>query len=166
MNYPTLYTVVLSLFGKWTYPKRKEFASRSRSLFRRVLVCRKVKRNHKFRPLKVVSLFLKWESEFLSVKRCLLCKTVYRSPCVALKGSIEIDIFIQERFNELIYGNNTIIKCGIWKPVKFHLISHLWSGYKMKPTLIQRYRQKSFHVWSSWLNEILQAFRCHILWLY
>ena len=33
------------------------------------------------------------------------------------------DIFIiQERFNKLIYGINTIIKCGIRQPVKFHIV--------------------------------------------
>ena len=35
----------------------------------------------------------------------------------------KIDIFIQERFNKLIYGINTIIKCGISQPVKFQLVS-------------------------------------------
>ena len=29
----------------------------------------------------------------------------------------------QERFNKLIYGINTIIKCGTWQPVKFQLVS-------------------------------------------
>ena len=42
------------------------------------------------------------------------------------KGSIlrKIDIFIiQEMFNKLTYGINTIIKCGIGQPVKFQLVS-------------------------------------------
>ena len=30
---------------------------------------------------------------------------------------------IQERFNKLIFGINTIIKCGTWQPVKFQLVS-------------------------------------------
>ena len=34
---------------------------------------------------------------------------------------------IQERFNKLIYGINTIIKCGTWKPVKFQLASQSWN---------------------------------------
>ena len=41
--------------------------------------------------------------------------------------SSKIDIFIQERLNKLIYGIDTIIKCGIWQPVKFHKIWHLWT---------------------------------------
>ena len=40
--------------------------------------------------------------------------------------------FIQERFDKLIYGINTIIKYGIWQPVKFQLVSRFWSGLKMK----------------------------------
>ena len=36
--------------------------------------------------------------------------------------SSKIDIFfIQERFNKLIYGINTIIKFGIWQPVSVNL---------------------------------------------
>ena len=31
--------------------------------------------------------------------------------------SSKTDIFIQERFRQLIYSINTIIKCGIWQPV-------------------------------------------------
>ena len=76
-----------------------------------------------------------------------------------LKGSIFLKnrhFIVQERFNKLIYGVNTIIKCGIWQPVKIQLVSCLWSGSKMKriffriselmlPTLIQRYDKKSFH---------------------
>ena len=34
---------------------------------------------------------------------------------------------IQERFNKLIYGINTIIKCGTWQPVKFQLVSRSWN---------------------------------------
>ena len=33
----------------------------------------------------------------------------------------------QERFNKLIYGINTIIKCGTWQPVKFQRCQTLWS---------------------------------------
>ena len=29
------------------------------------------------------------------------------------------DILIQDRFNKLIYGINTIVKYGIWHPVNF-----------------------------------------------
>ena len=32
-----------------------------------------------------------------------------------------IDVFLQERFNKLIFGINRIIKCGIWQPVNFSL---------------------------------------------
>ena len=44
-----------------------------------------------------------------------------------LKGSIFLKnrhFIIQELFNKLIYGINTIIKCGICQPVKFQLVSH------------------------------------------
>ena len=42
----------------------------------------------------------------------------------------------------------------------FYRISEL-----MLPTLIQRYDKKSFHFKNERLTEILQAVRCHILWL-
>ena len=41
--------------------------------------------------------------------------------------SSKIDIF-HPRFNKYIYGINTIIKCGIWQPAKFQLISWFWTG--------------------------------------
>ena len=47
---------------------------------------------------------------------------LYRSD----NGSIFIKnrhFIIQERFDKLIYGINTIIKCGILQPVKFQLVS-------------------------------------------
>ena len=47
-------------------------------------------------------------------------------PGRGLKGSIFLKnthIIIQERFNKLIYGINTITKCGTWQPVKFQLVS-------------------------------------------
>ena len=54
--------------------------------------------------------------------------------------SSKIDIFfIQERFNNLIYSINTIIKCGIWEPVKFQLVSCL-----LLATLIQRHDKNHF----------------------
>ena len=37
----------------------------------------------------------------------------FYSNIVKAPYSSKIDIFIQERFNKLIYGINTIIKCGI-----------------------------------------------------
>ena len=54
----------------------------------------------------------------------------------------------------------TIIICGIWQRVKFQLVSHFWTGSKMKwffyhiselmlATLIQRYDKKSLYFWSS-----------------
>ena len=46
--------------------------------------------------------------------------------------SSKIDIFIQERFNKLIYSINMIIKCGIWQPVKSKLVFHFWTGSKIK----------------------------------
>ena len=41
--------------------------------------------------------------------------------CV-FKGTIFLKnryFIIEERLNKLIYGINTIIKCGTWQPVKF-----------------------------------------------
>ena len=71
--------------------------------------------------------------------------------------SSKIDIFIQERFHKLIYGTNTIIKCGTWQPAKFqlHVVSRSWTGTKMKwfflsylwintPKLIQWYDKNHF----------------------
>ena len=52
-------------------------------------------------------------------------------PAGAMTPSAEF-LFIQERFNKLIYGINTIIKCGIWQPVKFQLVSCFWTGSKLK----------------------------------
>ena len=34
---------------------------------------------------------------------------------------------IQERFNELICCVKTIIKCGVWQPVKFLIVSRSWN---------------------------------------
>ena len=83
--------------------------------------------------------------------------------------SSKIDIFIQERFNKLLYAINTIIKCGIWQPVKFQLVSRFWTG--TLPTLIQGYDKNPFFFFfdpfQEWeTTEILQAVRCHILRLY
>ena len=77
-----------------------------------------------------------------------------------IKGSIFLKnrhFIIQERFHKLVYGINTIIKCGIWQPVKFQFLVS-WAGSKMKwffffffriselmlPTLIQRYNKNHF----------------------
>ena len=67
-----------------------------------------------------------------------------------------MDISSQERFNKFIYSINTIIKDGIWQPVKFQLVSHVLTGSKMKlffyriselmlATLIQRFDKKKNH---------------------
>ena len=52
--------------------------------------------------------------------QCLLWQvlTILKAPYFS-----KIDIFIQERFNKLIYSINTITKYGIWQPVKFQLVS-------------------------------------------
>ena len=34
---------------------------------------------------------------------------------------------VQERFNKLIHGINTIIKCDTWQPVKFQSVSRIWN---------------------------------------
>ena len=75
-------------------------------------------------------------------------------------------LFIQEMFNKLTYGINTIIKCGTWQPVKFQLVSlsgnemifivsinsEIW--YKTISFLIQ-FKNKR-------LTEILQAVRAQL----
>ena len=43
-----------------------------------------------------------------------------------------LDIIIQEQFYKLVYGINTIIKCGTWQPVKFQLVSRSQTRSKMK----------------------------------
>ena len=69
--------------------------------------------------------------------------------------SSKIDIFhpLIIYINKYIHGINTIIKCGIWQPVKFQLISWFWTGYKwndvllyfwMLATWIQRYDKNHF----------------------
>ena len=49
---------------------------------------------------------------------------------LVFKGSIFLDIFIQERFDKLIYCIKTIIKCVILQPVKFKLVSRFRTGSK------------------------------------
>ena len=87
-----------------------------------------------------------------SHKSCLLHRkwwksAVYQVPSNQFQGktyshlkapySSKIDIFfIQERFNKLIYSINMIIKCGIWQAVKFQLVSHFWTGSKIKIFLL------------------------------
>ena len=71
--------------------------------------------------------------------------------------SSKIDIFIQERFNKLIYSIYTIIKCGIRQPVKFQLDFHFWTGSKMK----WFYFRDTIKIISFY--EFLQAVKCHIL---
>ena len=77
----------------------------------------------------------------------------------------------------MIYSINTIIKCSIWQPVKFQLVSLFLNWIKndiffyriselMLATLSQRYNKKSFHFKDRRLTEILRAVRCHILWLF
>ena len=34
---------------------------------------------------------------------------------------------IQEKTNKLIYGINTLIKCGTWQRVKIQLVSRSWN---------------------------------------
>ena len=78
--------------------------------------------------------------------------------------------------NKLIYCIYTIVKCGIWQPVKFHLVSRVYTESKMKWIFFLSYlwinvtninsmiKYKSFHFWAS-SRTSLQAARCHILWL-
>ena len=73
-----------------------------------------------------------------------------------VKGPIFVKkrhFLIQERFIKLIYSINTIIKCGIWQPVKLKLSLSFLNWIKnemifyriselMLATLIQRYDKK------------------------
>ena len=40
--------------------------------------------------------------------------------------SSKIDIFAWERFDKLTDGIKSIIKCGIWQPIKFQSVSRFW----------------------------------------
>ena len=80
-----------------------------------------------------------------------------------VKGSIFLKnrhFMIQERFNKLIFGINTIIKCGTLQPEKFQVVCCSWNEMIFYPiselmlaTLIQRYDKKSFHFWFSSKRE-------------
>ena len=81
---------------------------------------------------------------------------------ISLKNS---HFIIQESFNKLIYAIKTIVKCGIWQPVKFDLVSRSWNEmifYRiselMLPTLIQIYDKKHFNFWSSSNTSDLMKF--------
>ena len=73
---------------------------------------------------------------------------------IKIKGSISLKnrhFIVQERFNKLIHGINTIIKCDTWQPVKFQSDSRIWNEmifYRiselMLPILIQRYDKNHF----------------------
>ena len=43
--------------------------------------------------------------------------------------SLKIGILSSKKvwINAVIYGINTIIKCGTWQPVKFQLVSRSWN---------------------------------------
>ena len=81
---------------------------------------------------------LLWEARLMGnedlKKKCLLFMLLLLKQGLMTKApySTKIDIFIQERFNKLIYGINIIIKYGIWQPVKFQFVSRFWSGSKVK----------------------------------
>ena len=60
---------------------------------------------------------------------------------MCVNGSILLKnrrFIIPKSFNELIYGINTIIKCGIRQPVKFKLLK--------LAALIQRYDKNHFSI--------------------
>ena len=68
-------------------------------------------------------------------KKCFLTLWLTAYMFLHLKApySSKTDIFfIKKRFNKLTYIIKTIIKCGIWQPVKFQLVSCFWTGSKMK----------------------------------
>ena len=116
--------------------------------------------------------YLKWKLESIASDR----------RCLRFIGTIFFknrQFIIQERFNKLIYGTDTTIKCGTLQPVKFQLVSRFWTGWKMKwfyriselmlESLIQRYDKivsVLIQFKNKWLIEILQAVRCHFLWSY
>ena len=90
---------------------------------------------------------------FSSVALLLMSVYIYIIS-LSLKGSIFFEnrhFIIKERFNKLIYCIHTIIKWGIWQPIKFQLVSRSWNEmtfYRvselMLPTLIQRYDKYHF----------------------
>ena len=75
-------------------------------------------------------------------------------PFSICKGSVFLKnrhFIVIERFNNLIYGVNTIMKCGTRQPVKFQLVSRSWnemSFYRiselMLGKLIQRHDKNLF----------------------
>ena len=65
-----------------------------------------------------------------SFKVIIQYSCIIRDYLLSLKGSISLKnrhFIIQKRFNELIYGINTIIKWSSWQPVKFQLVSCSWN---------------------------------------
>ena len=82
-------------------------------------------------------------------------------------------------FNKLIYAVNTIIKSGIWQPVKFHVDSRSWNEMYyflsyfwifVANINLESDKKKiitfSIQFKNERLTEILQTVRCHILRLY
>ena len=64
-----------------------------------------------------------------------------------------------------------VTACKIPVSLSFFELNQNWNDIYgiselMLATLIQRYDKKSFHFKDKRLTEILQAVRCHILWLY
>ena len=66
------------------------------------------------------------------VSVCMNCQSllllILPKGCIFLKNR---HFVIQERFEKLTYGINTIIKCGTWQPVKIQIdsnefLSYLW----------------------------------------
>ena len=79
------------------------------------------------------SVYSKWLIiESKSVDQHCVYITFYSFTALKAPYPSKIGIFLQERFNKLIYSINTIIKCSIKQPVKFQLVSRFWTESKMK----------------------------------
>ena len=90
---------------------------------------------------------------------------------LSFKGSIFLKnrhfFFIQERFNKLwhLKACKISVSLSFFNWIKNKMIFNRISEV-MLPALIQRYAKNHFIFKNERLTEILQAFRCHMLWLY
>ena len=85
-----------------------------------VLSGKKEKKNHPDLKLEELCRVVKWSKGLTGSFSNLGCCS--KLTMLLVKGSIFLKnrhFIIQERFNRLIYGIGTIIKCGTWQPINF-----------------------------------------------